>query len=198
MAIKTTVTSGDYKLRPLKLTDFLFIVECMGDFPIGNQWNMSTVMNEMDVMLLNNSLFDAERTANVNSETGFAHVLEYDDTAVGFRYVTFTNNIAEARMQAISPDHRGNKYATALGMLQAYWMFNTLSITSGFAWAIDEAKVAAHATNWSSAKTVDEEMSREDRPGTKRNMFKYAWTAAEWTATKDAHSTWGSASFTVS
>ena len=64
--------------------------------------------------------------------------------------------------------------------------------------AKDEAKVAAHATNWSSAKTADEEMSRTERPGTKRNMFKYAWTPAEWTATKDAHSTWGSASFTVS
>ncbi len=198
MAIKTTVTSGDYKLRPLVLADFMFIAECMGDFPIGHQWNMSGVMREMDVMLLANSLFDTDRTADVNSPQGFAHVLEYNDTPVGFRYAVFEDNIAELRMQAISPAHRGNKHATALGMLQAYWMINTLSIISAFAWAIDEAKVAAHATNWSSAKTVDEEMSKSERPGTQRNMFKYAWTPAEWTAVKDAHSTWGSASFTVS
>ena len=108
MANIITASNG-YKMRPIKESDYTFIMETLKDFPLGAM-TYSQRINEFSHMLYVSEGFDSVlSTGDYNA--CIATVIEKPDgTPVALRHNIIKDNIAEIRIGAVHPDHRGNKY----------------------------------------------------------------------------------------
>ena len=190
----TTITSSNgFTLRPLKVGDYVSMCETLNDFPVATM-TMSMVQNEMSIML--QAISEFEPYSN-SAPKAIAMALEKDSTFLGFRFTTFDSNAAEVRMEAIHPDERGNKYATALGFLHGYWYVNTLNVTSMWGEGADTTLATNYAIPWRAVHTGTE-TTRASKMQPAVTYGKLSFTAAEFTSKLNSHSTYGSVTFTVS
>ena len=189
-----TITSNNgFTLRSLKISDYTSICETLEDFPVAAM-TMSMVQAEMSVMMGMGKGFEPY---NSSSSSAIALVLEKDSTFLGFRYTIFVDGVAEVRMEAIHPDERGKKYASALGFLHGYWYVNTLSVTSMWGEGANTTAATNYAIPWRAVHTGTETTRAAEKTPTV-TLGKLSFTAAEFTSKLNSHSTYGSVTFTVS
>ena len=117
-----------------------------------------------------------------------ALVLEKDSTFLGFRYTIFEEGAAEVRMEAIHPDERGKKYASALGLLHGYWYVNTLNVTSMWGEGASTTDATNYAIPWRAVHTGTE-TTRASQKISSVNLGKLSFTAAEFTNKLNNHVT---------
>ena len=189
----TITSSNGFTLRPLKISDYTSMCETLEDFPVASM-TMSMVQKEMSVMLRAGEGFEPYSTSLIK---GIALVLEKDSTFLGFRYTIFEGGVAEVRMEAIHPDERGKKYASALGFSHGYWYVNTLSVTSMWGEGANTTAATNYAIPWRAVHTGTETTRAAERTPTV-TLGKLSFTAAEFTSKLNSHSTYGSVTFTVS
>ena len=189
----TITSSNGFTLRPLKMGDYISMCETLNDFPVAAM-TMSMVQNEMSIMLQAGGEFEPYSNS---APKAIALVLEKDSTFLGFRFTIFDSNAAEVRMEAIHPDERGKKYASALGFLHGYWYVNTLNVTSMWGEGADTTEATNYAIPWRAVHTGTE-TTRAALKTPAITLGKLNFTAAEFTSKLNSHSTYGSVTFTVS
>ena len=197
MANIITASNG-YKMRPIKESDYTFVMETLKDFPLGVM-TYSHRINEFSHMLYVSEGFDSVlSTGDYNA--CIATVIEKPDgTPVALRHNIIKDNVAEIRIGAVHPDHRGNKYQTVNSMLNGHWVFNVLNCTTQWVEFIDSGNIKTIADKWRPGwSTSESTRAAKANPGPEATLTKVTQTAAEYETYRAAHSTWGSITYTVS
>ena len=193
----TITASNGYKMRPIKESDYTFVMETLKDFPLGAM-TYSQRINEFSHMLYVSEGFDSVlSTGDYNA--CIATVIEKPDgTAVALRHNIIKDNVAEIRIGAVHPDHRGNKYQTVNSMLNGHWVFKVLNCTTQWVEFIDSGNIKTIADKWRPSWSTSESTRAAKEPGPTATLTKVTQTAAECETYRAAHSTWGSITYTVS
>jgi hypothetical protein len=196
----TTITSSNgYSLRPLIEADYSFVMEVLKDFPIGSN-SYAQRVNEFSTMLYVTEGFTVAKV-KAQTPTAVTMITVKDSVARALCYLDFASLVAEQRIAAVHPDHRGGKHFTAQQMLAAYLAYTECDCTSSMQEAISSGGINTVANKWrSTMSTAETERETIDKSGdgTTYTLKKIIQTAAEHETYRAAHSTWGSVTYTVS